>query len=101
MSDFLILRAGSKFRLGSGIAEEREFEIWSNLLSFLRQNSLLAVSFEIDAESMEGRELRSSHLTEKGVLVIRDGLDKWMRWLDKGKPAADVSILQKSLTKFN
>jgi hypothetical protein len=98
MSDFLILRAGAVFRNGSGISEDWEKELWLSLWEFLSKNQLLLDDRELPID-LEGFELRSSQLTNRGIEVMRCGLDKWMRRIGTGKPVSDVSIPKKCLDK--
>jgi hypothetical protein len=100
MQDFLLLRAGEKFRRGSGISIEREFSMWTALLCFLQDNKLkLTTTVLTDQSELEGLELRSVDLTEAGVDVMRCGLDKWLKGLDRGKDPSDVAVFTKCLAK--
>lgn len=94
--NFLIIRAGTEFRLGSGISIKDEAIMFSSLHRFLSVNGLLHPEFEAPADWSD-YELRASHLTDEGVAVIRCGLVKWLRAIDRGTTPTKVSALEKCL----
>jgi len=99
--DFLILRAGKNFRAGSAVSAELERELWLSLSSFLNAQKCVKSPIVVpDLEDMEGFELRSKSLSEKGLQLVKAGLDKWLKGIDRGKPPSDISILEKALAKI-
>jgi len=99
MDNFLILRAGPNFRLGSGISVEEEVLIFDSLCGFLKGHGLLAPGINLPSGHWDGFELRANHLTAEGLSVVKCGLDRWLTAQDKGRPASDVTILEKCLIK--
>ncbi len=101
MRDFLLLKGGPTFRLGSGLSEATEREMWDALFALLRANDLLAggVALPSSSAASEGFSLRTTHLNERGFAVMQCGLDKWLRAIDRGRPPSDTSVLQKCLAK--
>ena len=99
MDNFLILRAGPHFRLGAGIGMKQEADMFSSLCGFLQAHDLLATSIELPLGGWDGFELRAFDVSSNGLAVMKCGLDRWMRALDKGKPVGDVAILEKCLDK--
>ena len=53
-----------------------------------------------DEEVTLDTELYKSDLTDLGFLVVKDGYNRWLKGLDRGKPIDDVSILEKTLKKI-
>lgn len=95
--NYLIMRAGANFRLGSGITVEHEAGMMDALLRFLQDNALLVREIKAPAGSWEDFELRIADFTSLGQEVIQTGFDRWLRGIDRGKPVNDVSILEKYL----
>ena len=100
MENYLILRAGPNFRLGSGTSVEDEMAMFSALCGFFKKNELCAYVLDLPTGSWDGFELRANDFTEKGLAVVKCGLHKWITALDKGKSPNDVSILEKCLAKI-
>ena len=98
LTAFLVIRAGENFRRSSGISVEDEVRLFSTLHQFLSANGLLCAEFDVPAD-WSSYELRSSHLTEEGVAVIRCGLDKWLRAVDRGTSPEKASALKNCLIK--
>jgi len=100
MEDYLILRAGPRFRIGSGISVELEAAMWRAFHDFLARSNLLSPTAPaFPSGSLDDFQIRSGHVTEKGIKVLRCGLDKWMRRIDNGKDPSDVSVLETCLLK--
>ncbi len=98
--DWLVVRAGAKFRLGSGIDELTEHEIFSALCWFINENGLSHEPLTLRASSgWEGFEIRSSHLTGLGQKVMKEGLNRWMSAIDRGTLPSRSKILQKAFEK--
>lgn len=74
----------------------------SALCDFLNANGLVHRPLALhEPGQWEDFELRMNDLTDVGFEVMRCGLDKWMRGLDRGKPASDTSVLEKCLKKHS
>jgi hypothetical protein len=43
----------------------------------------------------------STDLTDDGMAVVKTGLDRWLRSLDKGTDVKNISILNSALKKFS
>jgi len=97
--DQLVLRGGEAARRGSGLSPEKEYEMWRNLLAFLANNGLATTLPALSAtpESIDFIELRYSNLTQTGQLVLRAGMDKWLKAMDRGQPASNLAALEKAL----
>lgn len=92
----LIVRAGPNFRAGSGASLELEAAMFSSLHAFLSDSGLLRPGFE-RPDNWSDYELRTLDLTDEGMAVMRCGLHKWLRALDRGTAPAKVSALEKCL----
>ena len=98
--DYLVARAGTNFRLGSGIDEVKEHELFAYLCTFINENALSHEPLTIRSPcNWEGFELRFSHLTDLGLLVMKEGLHRWLAAIDRGTPPAKSKILLRALEK--
>jgi hypothetical protein len=95
-NDFLLVRGGPAFRSGSGCSMEDEAAMFSALHAFLGTNCLLQPGFE-RPEHWSDYELRAMHLTDEGMAVMRCGLDKWLRAIDRGTAPGRTTALEKCL----
>lgn len=99
-TDPLIFRTGPVFRSGSGYTLEQEAALGTSLCRFLNESGLVHIPLSLrDVGQWDDFELRLSHLTEQGFLVMRCGLDKWLKGLDRGKDVSDTSVMKKCLAK--
>lgn len=99
MQDFLIYNLG--FMLGASKRLDHKKscrEQCASLVRFIRSNGLSREPIEWDEEfPPDDFILRSSQLTEEGVMVMREGLRKWQAAQDRGRPKDDWKILEKAL----
>jgi hypothetical protein len=101
MQNYLIIRAGQNFRLGSGVSVEDEAAMFSALCDLLTRNGLTRTPLSPPhGGDWEGFELREMDLTEDGLAVIDCGLDRWLKALDRGKLPSDISIFDKCFAKL-
>jgi hypothetical protein len=71
------------------------------LMKFLQEHGLTkspAIGSISDID--DSFSLKSSDLTDEGMLLMKDGYSRWVRGIDKGKSPEDVRILEKSLKKI-
>lgn len=98
--DWLLVKAGATFRLGSGVSVEKEHLLFSTLCMFINEHRLSHQPIELrELSAWEGFELRQSHLTEMGNRVMKEGLTRWLMALDRGTAPEKSKILQKALAK--
>lgn len=98
MNDFVIDKIS--WYLNKGISHDVQLKFRA-LLGFLKENNLLCDNYDYPGEELpEQFELRSSHLTEEGLLLIKKSYHKWLKSIDKGKSESDVSFLAKELKKL-
>ena len=98
--DWLLVRAGATFRLGSGIDETKEHELFSTLCEFINEHRLGHEPLTTRHPSCwEGFEIRFSHLTDFGKLVMKEGLNRWLSAVDRGTSPAKSKILLRALEK--
>lgn len=98
--DWLVIRAGKHFRLGAGIDEGREHEMFSALCAFINDHHLSHKPLTVRGLSdWEGFELRNSHFTELGRLVIKEGLTRWLSAIDRGTAPDKSKVLLRTLKK--
>jgi len=101
-SDPLIIRAGRAFLLGSGCSETEQARMFAALCRFLNANALSVSRLpEGEAHDWEGFELRKSHLTELGRKVMTEGLDRWLRNIDRGGSELKTVALSRALKKLS
>ncbi|UTY55834.1 hypothetical protein [Massilia sp. erpn] len=101
MSNFLIIKGGSAFRNGAGIEIDKEAAIFTALCGFLNAHGLAVAPLPVHGPGQwDDFALRVNDVNETGLALIRAGLDKWLRGIDRGKAPEDVSLLQKALEKL-
>lgn len=101
MQNALIFRTGKVFREGSGASLEVEAALGCALCRFLNTHHLVHQPLTIrEPGQWDGFELRLLDLTDRGLAVMRCGLDKWMKGLDRGKDPADTRVLENCLAKI-
>jgi hypothetical protein len=71
------------------------------LFDFLKTNSLVRPGVRLPAQDIPPDfELRTDHLTEEGIALIKTAYDRWMTAIDRGSDPTDVSILERALKKM-
>jgi hypothetical protein len=71
------------------------------LVQFLTSSGLVRPGVKLPAGDMPPDfELRSDHLTDEGIALIKAAYDKWVSAIDRGKPPTDVSILERALSRM-
>lgn len=96
--DWLLLRGGGQFRDGSGISIEKERAIFNSVTTFLNENGLVRVPLSFpEGGDWEGFEIRQSHLTDQGWLVMSKALSKWLAGIDRGRDPSNITQLEKAL----
>jgi len=102
MSDFVLFNLG--FMLGASKRVEHKQSCraqCASLLRFIVQHKLNKEPFDIgDGFPPDDLVLRASQLTEEGVAVMREGLQKWMVAQDRGRSKDDWELLEKALLKI-
>lgn len=101
MENPLIFRTGAAFRKGSGLTLEQENAMALALCRFLNANRLVRQPLlEHEPGQWDQFELRLHAFTDTGFAVMRCGLDKWMRGIDRGKQPEDMKPLEDCLKKL-
>ena len=99
--DWLLIRGGRNFRLGSGFSEEKEDELFQMLCKFINSNGLGHMKMPEQAEQdWEGFEIRKSHLTDLGQAVMKDSFRRWLSAIDRGTKPSKSKILSVALEKL-
>lgn len=101
-NDFVIVDAKISFAASKNVGyrtrTEQRYRVFVN---FLQENDLVTREI-LSAEDpvTEELQIRKSDLTDEGFELVKNAYDKWLRGIDKGKEIADVSVLNKALSKI-
>ena len=98
--DWLLIRGGANFRRGSGLGEAQERALFSALCTFINDHQLSLNPLPNRAdEDWEGFEIRHSHLTPLGQLVMKSSLSRWLAAIDRGTDPHKSKILLHALER--
>ena len=102
VTNWLVIRGGHQFRLGSGMSEERQREMLVTLCTFLNENNLVANTLPTgEGYNWDSFELRASQLNARGFLVVKAGLNSWLMGIDRGSSPQKITVLKRALDKVN
>jgi len=88
-------------RLPPDGSRDRVVDSFWVLHEFLRTNGLLRHTLATSRETVDNEDfaIRSDHLTDEGLAVMRAGYDRWCKALDRGTSPSKTTILEKALEK--
>jgi hypothetical protein len=71
------------------------------LVDFLKSNSLVRPGVRLPAKHIPPAfELRTDHLTDEGLALLKAAYHRWMTAIDRGTDPTDVSTLERALKKM-
>jgi hypothetical protein len=102
MNDFVIDDAAVHFAASKNAEyRQRVKDRFTTFIHFLQDNGLAVSRILVEGEEpSETLKIMKSDLTEEGFEVVKASYDKWLRGIDQGKPIADITALEKSLSKL-
>lgn len=87
--------------LGKGLNHDPKVKL-TTLVHFLQDHGLCARTLTpVGQEIADDFALLSTDLTERGLAFMRQGYQKWVKFVDRGGDPADTAILLRELGKLD